>query len=81
MKFKLGHCSPMSNSAWFDLNSKGDILKLHDKCPNSNCDCQKQITFTPKRSSLKEPDLKISNQKFLKEHNSGGINSLSQQLM
>ena len=32
---KHGHCSPMSNSAWCDLKSNGDILKLHDKCPNS----------------------------------------------
>ena len=37
----------MSNSAWSDLNSKGNILKLHDKCPNPKCKCQKIITFTP----------------------------------
>ena len=29
------------------LNSKGNILKLHDKCPNPKCGCQKIITFTP----------------------------------
>ena len=29
-KYKNKHCSPMSNSAWCDLNSKGDFLKLHD---------------------------------------------------
>ena len=43
---KNKHCSSMSNSAWCDLNSKGDIFKLHDKCPNPNCNCQKIITFT-----------------------------------
>ena len=43
----------MSNSAWCDLNSKGDILKLHDKCRNPKCGCQKQIIFTPKHFQLK----------------------------
>ena len=37
----------MSNSAWTDLNSKGNIRKLHDKCHNPKCGCQKIITFTP----------------------------------
>ena len=37
----------MSNSAWADLNSQGNILKLHDKCLSPNCGCQKIITFTP----------------------------------
>ena len=41
------HCSSISNSAWSDLDSKGNILKLHDKCPNPKCGCQKIITFTP----------------------------------
>ena len=35
------HCSSMSNTAWTDLNSKGNILKLHDKCPNPKCGCHK----------------------------------------
>ena len=51
-KFKHGHCSTMSNSAWCDLNSKVDILKLHDQCPNNKCNCQKQISFTPKQFQL-----------------------------
>ena len=45
-KSKISHGSSMSNSAWCDLNSKGDILKLHDKCLNPKCKCQKIITFT-----------------------------------
>ena len=37
----------MSNSAWCDLNNKGDLLKLPDKCRNPKCNCQKITTFTP----------------------------------
>ena len=37
----------MSSSAWCDLNSRGDILKLHDKGPNPKCICHKQLTFNP----------------------------------
>ena len=33
-KCKNKHCSAMSNSAWTDLNSNGNILKLQDKSPN-----------------------------------------------
>ncbi len=36
-KCSKNHCSSMSNSAWTDLNSKGNILKLHDRCPNPKC--------------------------------------------
>ena len=36
----------MSNSAWCDLNNKGDVLGLHDMCPNIKCICLKQGTFT-----------------------------------
>ena len=39
-KCKNNQGSSMSNSAWCDQNSKGAILKLHDKCPNSKCICQ-----------------------------------------
>ena len=42
----------MSNSAWCDLNSKGNVLRLHDKCPNLKCNCQKIITFTPHQYML-----------------------------
>ena len=38
-------CSAMSTSAWTDLNSQGNILKLHDKCPNPKCNCQKNHYF------------------------------------
>ena len=54
----------MSNSAWCDLKSKGDILKLHDKCPNTKCNCQKLITFTPHQYMLEGGLRKNKAQKF-----------------
>ena len=51
-KSKNNHCSSMSNSEWTDLKSKGNILKLHDKCPNPKCGCQKTIIFTPHQYML-----------------------------
>ena len=59
-----GHRSAMSNSAWFDLNSKGDILKLHDKCPNPKCNCQKIITFTPHQYMSEGVSIKSKLQKM-----------------
>ena len=51
-KCEKNHCPSMSSSAWCDLNSKGDILKLQDKCPNPKRNCQKIITFIPKQYML-----------------------------
>ena len=42
-RYKNKHCSAMSNSAWCDLNSKSDIFKLHDKCPNPKCDAKESL--------------------------------------
>ena len=36
----------MSNLSWCGLNNKGNLLNIDDICPNPNCKCQKQITFT-----------------------------------
>ena len=60
------HCSSLSNSAWSDINSKGDILKLHDKCPNPKCNCQKIITFTPHHYMLEGGSIKSKLQKIFK---------------
>ena len=57
-------CSSMSNSARCDLNSKRNILKLHDKCPNPKCNCRKQITFTPKQYMLEGNCFKNTMQKL-----------------
>ena len=58
------NCSAMSNSAWCDLNSKGIILKLNDKCPNPKCNCQKIISFTPHQYMLEGGSIKSKLQKF-----------------
>ena len=42
----------MSNSAWCDLNSKGDIFNLHDPCSNPKCKCQEEYNFTPNQFQL-----------------------------
>ena len=63
---KSKHCLTMLNSAWCDLNSKGDILKLHDKCPNPKCNCQKIITFTPHQYMLEGGSFKSKLQKFFR---------------
>ena len=66
----------MSNSAWCDLNSKkGNILKLHDKCPNPKCKCQKIITFTPHQYMLQGGSIRKNLKKILRGHKLIGINS------
>ena len=65
-KCKNNHCSSLSNSAWTDLNSKGNILKLHEKCPNLKCGCQKIITFTPHQYMLEGGSIKSELQKIFK---------------
>ena len=56
----------MSRSAWCDLISKGNILKLHDKCPNSKCICQKVITFTPHQYMLESNGFENTMKKIFK---------------
>ena len=56
----------MSNSEWCDLNGKGNILKLHDKCPNPKCKCQKIITFTRHHYMLEGGSIKSKLQKIFK---------------
>ena len=63
---KNKHCSAISNSALTDLNSKGNILKLHDKCPNPKCSCQKIITFTPHQYMLEGGSIKSKLQKIFR---------------
>ena len=65
-KCSKNHCSAMSTSAWTDLNSQGNILKLHDKCPNPKCGCQKIITFTPHQYMLEGGSIKSRLQKIFK---------------
>ena len=65
-KCSKNHCSSMSNSAWTDLYSKGNILKLHDKCPNPKCGCQKIFTFTPHQYMLEGGSIESKLQKTFK---------------
>ena len=51
-KLKNKNCSTLSISAWCDLNTTSNILKLHDNCPNVKGYCQKQVTFTPEQFQL-----------------------------
>ena len=69
---KNKHCSTMSNSAWTELNSRGNILKLHDKCPNPKCECQKIITFTPDQYMLEGGSIKSKLQKRFKGTQTAG---------
>ena len=62
--FKKNHCSSMSISAWTDLNSNGNLLKLHDNSPNAKCGCQKVITFTPHQFMLEGGSIKNKLQKI-----------------
>ena len=64
----------MSNSAWCDLYSKGDILGLHDRFPNPKCNCHKIITFTPHHYVLAGGSMKKKLQLFLKGHKLLGMN-------
>ena len=65
-KCKLGHCSSISNSAWCDLNSIGTFRKLPDMCPNTECNCQKQIRFTPRQFELEGNGFKGNLKKVFK---------------
>ena len=75
---KAKHCSAMSNSAWCDLNSKGDILKLHDKCPNPKCNCQRINNFTPQQLMLEGGSIKSRLQKTFRGTKKIGIVLLNQ---
>ena len=56
----------MSNSACCDLYKNCTVLKLHDMCHNSNCKCQKQITFSPNQFQLEGAGFKNTMKKVFK---------------
>ena len=53
----------MTNSAWCDLKKKCTVSKLHDMCHNPKCNCQNQITFTPKQFQLEGAGFKNTMEK------------------
>ena len=64
----------MSNSAWCDLNSKGDILQLHEKCPNPKCNCQKSLLLLHIITCSRADQSKLIFKTFLEEHKLLGKN-------
>ena len=66
----------MSSSAWCDLDSKGNISKVHDKCPNPKCNCQKVITFTPYQHLLESGSKKSKLEKIFRVTQTAWINFL-----
>ena len=48
------------------MNNRGNILKLHDKCPNPKCGCQKIINFAPHQYLLDGGLIKRRQQKIFK---------------
>ena len=61
-----GHRSVMSNSARCDLNKNCTVLKLHVMCHIHKCNCQKEITFTPKQFQLQTGGFKKTMKKISK---------------
>ena len=66
------HCSTMSNNAWCDINSKGDISKLLDRC--HSCNSQKITTFTPRQFQLEGFEFKNTMKKIFKDLKQLGMN-------
>ena len=58
------HQSTMSDSACCYLNKDCTVLKLHDMGYNPKCNCQKQITFTPRQFQLEGGSVKSKLQNF-----------------
>ena len=65
-----GHRSAMNNSTWYVLNKICTVFKLHDMCHNPKCNCQKQITFSPRQFQLEGNRFEITIKKFLGISNS-----------
>ena len=55
---KHWHRSAMCNSAWCDVNKTCSLLNFLDMCHNPKWNCQKQISFTPKRFHLERSGFK-----------------------
>ena len=66
----------MSKSAWCDLNSKSNILNLHDKCPNPKWNCQKIMTFTPNQYMPEGNGIENTMKKVLQASQTAGNNFL-----
>ena len=70
-KCKNNYFSSKSNSAYSDLITKSDVLKLHDKCPNLKRGCQKIMAFTPHQYMLKGGSVKTELEKNFQRNKKG----------
>ena len=61
---KNNHCSPVSNQARCDLNSKGDALNLHDFSHKPKYSNQKQFNFTARQFQLEGAEFKKTMKKI-----------------
>ena len=57
----------MSDTVWCELNNRSNLFKLHDKCPNNKCSCQKLTTFTPRQSQMEGAGYKNTMKEILEE--------------
>ena len=70
--FKKGNCkygqrSAISNSAWCDLKKSFAVLKLRYMCHSPKCNCQKQLTFSPRQFQMEGNGFKKTMKKDLKD--------------
>ena len=72
-KCKRGHRSAMSNSAWCDLNKNCNVLKLHDMCHSPKCNCEKQMTFSPRQFDSESNELKNTIKNYSRDFKQLGI--------
>ena len=57
------HSSPMSNLSWCVLNNEGNLVRIHDMCPNLKCKCQKQFTLNANQFQIEGSGLKKNKEK------------------
>ena len=62
-----GRGSPMTSSAWRDFKNQGDFLTLHDKGPNSKCDCQEHLSLPLNNINWKILNFNLKRGNFIKE--------------
>ena len=65
-KCKNKQSSPISKTAWIDLNSKWDILNLHDLCGKDVCKYPKTICYTPKQFEMEGAGFKKKRKRYSK---------------
>ena len=62
----------LSNSAWLDIKSEWNTLKLQDMCSNPKYKCRKQICFTRRRYQLEGVGFQNKTEKVFKRSQTAG---------